>query len=171
MNILFAIASFLSLSFYSNIIPSENTLLINSEIKCVYNYPYSTNDRLYLIEITLTNNSDSDISFLTHSCTTDENVVTDPNNVIVIGKNCASNSNTTVTLKSKQVFRLVTILKCVTYVPNYLRIGWVLLNHENTQSAFDYLPMLQKSKEKLENIIWAPIIELNCCIAHPYEIK
>ena len=162
----------LTFSFCSGKNPTpENKLQIETTLKGVFNIPFNGTTRCYLIGLKLVNGSDSPIEFLTMTCSTVGNLVFNSNAVQKIIGNCAGNHLTTIKLNPKQEFSFNFILQSSEPYPDYLKIGWIIMTYENSHSPMEYSKYLEIYREKLENILWAPPLELGCCGGQPYEIE
>lgn len=170
MKLTFTVLLLLAFSFCGN---KKSVVEPKPDIKTIIKavYGQAKENRSVLVEVKLINNSNSIIEFLTMTCGTADNLVFEPRDVYARANNCSGNHLTTIKLNPKQEFSLVTLLEFEKYYPEYLKVGWILLDYENTKSPRDYHDVVFRGKEKLENIIWSEPVELYCCNAHPYDIR
>lgn len=161
-------------------IKNEPNISVKATILGYYNFV--TNDNLvnlendnfnyYLVNVNLTNNSGSELEFLTSSCTTVGNITFDQKFIVVCVNKCINNQITTIRLKPKQVFTVSVILRSnKEYSNRRVKIGWILLTYKNVDSPNKYYEILEKCRSTGENVIWSDPIELQYYMQHPYEIK
>jgi hypothetical protein len=172
MRLPFSFLILLAFSFCGNNKPAiESDIIVKSVFKGAYSIDCdNTPGRYILVDVKLINNSNTLHRFLTTNCTTSSNLIFELKNVVPVVNICAGNSITPVTLNPRQEFSFTTILKLTPPYPDYLKIGWILLTMENLDSR-DYYPVLDESRQRLENIIWAPPIEILTAGGDPYEVK
>jgi hypothetical protein len=172
MKITFALLILLTFSFCSNKNSArESDLVVKSVLKGVFDARDGTGNENILVEVKLINNSSSVKKFITMTCTTFTHLIFNSKNVEPFVNNCAGNFPTTITLNPKQEFSYVVMLKIIPPFPNQLKIGWILLDYENTRNTEDYFIVKEKSREKLENIIWSEPLIIGCCGGNTYEIR
>jgi hypothetical protein len=158
--------------FFPGSSPKSNLqegLKVKTFVKGVFNV--SNEKTLFMIGLKLKNISNTSIEFWTMTCTTVGNIVFDSDKLELVVNNCASNFPRPVILKPEQEFDFTFLIKASDSYPKKIKIGWIILNKENTQFFDYYSDNLFKFREKLENVLWADPIELNCCAFDQYEIK
>lgn len=173
MKLTFTFLVLIAFSFCSNKKPAiESDIVVKTVLKGVYDIPWDNPaGRYILVDVKLINNSNTPHQFLTMTCTTGSNLVFDSKNVSPTINICSGNSITTISLNPRQEFSFVAILKLTPPYPDRLKTGWILLTYENTLSVDNYSHVLGESRQKLENIIWSPSIELMSAGGYPYEVK
>ena len=125
----------------------------------------------YLFEVKLVNNSKSSFEFLTYSCGTGANVVVDQKYISVCANNCVNNKITPIRLEPKQEVSVLGILKTKKmFSQTKVKIGWILISLKNTDS-FNFNNILERSRSRLENVIWSDPINLQFAGNINYEIK
>jgi hypothetical protein len=124
----------------------------------------------FLVEVKLINKTNSEISFLTYTCSTASNVVIDTKGLITCVNTCTGNSLIINKLEPNQEFKIPVILKSKSEIQKSTRIGFILLDPNNV-SDNQFMSSLRESREKLENILWSEPINLKISYEKPYEIN
>lgn len=159
-----------------NINSKDQGLALKSILRGVYEKPENSlgneSKFYFLVEVTLMNNLDSSLKFLTTTCATASNIVIDSKDFKPCVNNCNGNSITTITLNPKQKFSVFLILETNEKISSrQIKLGWILLTFKNTGSPQNYYKVLDRSRKKSENLIWSDPIELQNGGGYPYEIK
>lgn len=150
-------------------------------LKAVFRGGYSNfeNDKdsnyYYLVDIHLINNTDSICEFITYSCSSLINILSDHKEYGYLFHNCASNYDTPVRLRPKQEFTLPVILFRNSHLyksDDPVKFGFILLTRKYlfSQEESAYV-LLDRMRKRQENIIWSSPIILHTTSFHPYEIR
>jgi hypothetical protein len=148
-------------------------LAIEVVLKGRYVFPYYTgHDSIYyyMVDVKLTNNTDSIIKFLAYDCSTAANIVVDKEYVTLCAMNCGGNSKAVIKLKPKQEFSLPVILMAnLRYEQSQVRIGFILLQ-PTKENFWNFTSLLESYRKSLKNVVWSSAFELTMN-GHPYEIR
>lgn len=135
------------------------------------NHPSRDNIYYFLIDFNLINNTDDTVKFLTYSCSTFGNIVTDSKNIEICANNCASNSIMPVELGPKQILSVPVIFRTNTKnAVGSIKVGWILLS-ETTYNVSNLPKILARCRKSLENVIWSDSINLQGWGTRCYEIR
>lgn len=125
----------------------------------------------YLVEINVMNISNEIKEFMTYDCTTAGNVVSDSKGIVNWVNLCPSNSMTEIKLKPKQIFSVPVILLSEKEINTKVKFGFICLNRKIVASPEDFYLIINKSREKLENVIWSEPIMIDIRYGNHYTIK
>jgi hypothetical protein len=155
----------------------ESELYLKAIFKGGYSNFDNKNDSnyYYLVDIHLINNTDSICEFITYSCASLINILIDNNRYGFLYHNCASNHETLVRLIPQQEFTLPVILysnKHLNQTYDPIKFGFILLTRKYLFSQEERaFVLLNKMRERKENIIWSAPLTLYATSFHPYEIR
>ena len=125
----------------------------------------------FLIDIEIVNSTNDSVTFLTYSCSTGLNIVTDLKNFIVHPNVCSRNVPAVVILGPGQKFTTPAILnRTLEDNKSYLiKIGWIFIikNQKNIENLDKYIDEYKKS---LKSIIWSKPIRLDEAYSQTYEV-
>ena len=142
-------------------------------LKGRYVFPFDTgHDSIYyyLVDVKLTNNTDSIIKFLAYNCSAAANIVVDKKYITLCAMNCGENSKAVIKLKPKQEFSLPVILMAnLRHEHNQVRIGFILLK-PTEENFWNFPRLLESYRKSFKNVVWSSAFELTI-YGHPYEIR
>ena len=125
-----------------------------------------------LLDLRLINKTDSVCEFITKSCATIGNILTDPEQVEFCPIYCSSNSIIAIQINPGQDFTVPVILKFHVNISDIdsVKFGIVLfppelLEHMDFNEGISYL------KKNRINIIWSDPIKLYALEGNPFEIR
>lgn len=147
----------------------ESKLVLKAILKGSYELTKNDSCYYFLVDVQLCNNTDSLCSFVAYTCLTNINIITDSEQAFICPNQCASNFPTIIRIKPNQVFSIPIIIKVnknSSIINNPIKIGLLLLQHRNFQ---EFIEILQKKREKHENVIWSDSFELQIAGGKPYE--
>jgi hypothetical protein len=133
----------------------------------------SIKEKRFEIQVSLTNNSDSAISFWLMSCSWEDNFLINNTYIYFAGKDCDKNAPEIVTIKSKATILLTTTLNratmwdnpcqnCIGQISNVrtTKIGLIYIDKEHCKGLFDYLN-ISGDKSLWNTIIWSNLLNLS----------
>jgi hypothetical protein len=125
-----------------------------------------------LVEIDITNSTDTEVKFIGYSCATAGNIVVNLNNITICPNRCPQNVPQRIVIRPGQTFSLPAILcfdqrKYYSFNPAPLKIGFVLVPPD-LFDGHNLNALLTQFKANNENIIWGDLIDST---NSPYEIK
>ena len=127
----------------------------------------------YLVEVHLRNNTDSTCEFITMSCASLVNIVTDSKEINFLYHNCASNYPGPIKLKPNQEFSIPFIVYRKRNNEKFdesVRFGFVLANPCFFHGDRITSQLREMNKEK-KHVIWSESIVLSTCSFHPFKIS
>lgn len=147
-------------------------LNVEFSLKGSYNLSKSDSSYYYLVDLKLTNNSDSTIEFWTLSCSFSFNLVSESPDFKIMSNDCFKNVPRLIKLKPKESLIAPTILQTYIEKPNIdkkLSIGFVYID-SNTLRDYDIFQLLINFKKKNEHIFWSHPVFLYKGTGQPYRI-
>ena len=134
----------------------------------------------YLVEVKLSNGTNTDCEFYTLTCRSLVNIITDSQQVNFLYHNCSDDIPVLISLKPGQEFSIEVVLVRYQYLSNFnpnIRFGFVfckpktgigkLIHSETT----DLISELRLMRQKQENIIWSEPVALTATNFNPYVIR
>jgi hypothetical protein len=156
---------------------TESELTLKAIFKGGYSNFDNKNDSnyYYLVEVHLINNTDSLCEFITYSCASLINILIDHKGYGFVYHNCASNFDAPIRLNPKQEFTLPVILyrnKYLFKADNPIKFGFIILTLKYlfAQEERAYI-LLNRMRERQENIVWSDPITLHTTSFTPYEVR
>jgi|WetSurMetagenome_2_1015567.scaffolds.fasta_scaffold00007_162 hypothetical protein len=145
----------------------ETGLLINP----VFKGRYDVAGNLFLVELKITNKTNSTVKFLTYSCSAVANVITDSKKIDICPNVCSRNFKIRIVLNPGQEFRIPVILETTVETSyNKIRIGWIMID-DNGYNSEHFDEVLVKSSEDFKNVIWSDPFTIEAVYGQIYEIK
>jgi hypothetical protein len=157
-------------------------LIAKAELKGCFNLPQNldplvnTVDSLlfFLVDVKLINPTDHPIGFITYTCTSSGNIVVDSRAVMVCANRCSGNGPMPIELKPNQEISLPVIIQTNKVNSNMkIKLGWVYIDKDSKliRSFSDISKLLNKKRERLEDVIWSEPIYLESSSGKPLEIR
>lgn len=137
-----------------------NEIELEGVCRGTYNFPKSNRPPnppiYYILEITLTNNSDKILEFLTFNCTPSGNILIDSKKYRIYPNNCIQNTIATIKLDPEKKLCISVILETDSKIINdSIKIGWIFLNNQNTTDVDDFYKKLNQASQNNKNVIWS----------------
>jgi hypothetical protein len=130
----------------------------------------------YFVDLKLVNNTDKRFDFITMTCASLINIVTDSKHLQFLIPNCSANHFTIIRLKPKQEYVLPAVLfqnSQSEFNTDNIRFGFILAQVDDFDRKGDKSPVdqLEEMRENKENVIWSESIDLSVTTYHPYQIR
>jgi hypothetical protein len=139
---------------------NEDQVIFNAILLGRYRLPADYNNYYFLVDLTLTNNTDKELKFWSKSCLAGANLLFNSDEIIPCTNDCSSSSTGPVELNTHQKINMPILLRAPLHNYYNIKFGYFLVKTDETDLN-TYDEMVQKKKEFPQNIIWSNAITLS----------